>query len=300
MKRVFIIIAIVGVLLLIVGGAVFAIGMSKLNWDFSALSTTEYSEDVASFAAEEVKEIAVDVGTAKLMFLYSDDDQITVQYFTIKDKKGNLIRKITPVLSEGVLTCKEEGKGYSFMDFDFRREEKVVVKAPADKVLGLSLKISTGEVIFGEEGKERRVSSLSIQSTTGDITLLGKTVCESDFSSEASTGSLRIKGDVVCGGDASLKSSTGDLDISAYFSAKKITLRTSTGDIESSKPLSFESLEAKASTGDIVLRVAGKKEEYSYHYEISTGESNLSSFAMGEKPIDICTSTGDIELYFAE
>ena len=300
MKKAFLIIMISGVLLLAVGGGVFAFGMSKISWDFGALSNTDYFQESASFSAEDVQSVVLELSTQDVSFLASDNDEITVEYFIVKNKKGDVLREAVPTLSNGVLTCKEEGTGVSFFNFDFGRKEKVVVKIPSEKTTAVSLKISTGKVIFGENDKERKVSSLKIEASTGNLTFLGKTTCENDLSLAVSTGEIEIKGEIVCGGDFRAKASTGKISFPKPLSANRIFLETSTGDVKCAAPLSFNGFEAIASTGDITLLAAGKKEDYTFLYETNTGKSNLSPFASGAKTILIRTSPGDITLSFIE
>lgn len=301
MKKAVIIILIIGAVLLVAGGITFAVGMSKLGWDFKALNNTDYEEQTASFAATEVQEIVVDVDTANVSFVQADDDQITVEYYVVKDKKGNVLRQVVPALADGVLNCKlEEERKASFMSFGFGREENVVVKVPQGKVVVVTLKGTTGNIVFGQEGKERTVYSLSLKGTTGNIELKGTTVCQHNAAIEVTTGNVKFAGQVQCAGDVTVKASTGNVKFNAALTAAKIMVETSTGNVTCTAPLSFDSLAVETSTGNVTVLADGAKEGYAFAYETSTGTCNQPNFVFGGKSIHIKTSTGNINLSFAQ
>ena len=300
MKKALLIILIVAICLLVVGGAVFAIGMQRIGWDFTALSGKEYDTDIVSFHADEVSDIVVEVNTEDVILLTSEEDEIEIECFIVKNKKGEVLRQAIPILADGVLSVKAEGKKYSFMNFfGSTKAPKVVVKIPAEKSIALSVKVTTGNVTLGEEGKERRYSSLKVGASTGNVTLLGRTLTET-LTIGVSTGNVKVKGEVVCNGDAEISASTGNIKISATLSAAKITLKTSTGDVESTAPLTSDNIYVHTSTGEVELTLSGRKEDYTYTYETSTGDSNYPNFSLGERKLEVHTSTGDIELTFRE
>ena len=300
MKKALVIILIVAICLLVVGGAVFAIGMQRIGWDFTALSGKEYYTDTVTFHADEVSEIAVELNTEDVTVLTSENDEISVEYFIVKNKKDEVIRRAIPSLAEGVLHVGAEGEKTSFMNFfGTGKTPKVVVKIPAEKVLPLSVKVTTGDIVIGEEGKERTYSSVKINTSTGNVTLLGRTLTET-LTIGVSTGNVKVKGEVACNGDAEISASTGNIKIAATLSAAKITLKTSTGDVESSAPLTSDNISVHTSTGEVELTLSGRKEDYTYTYETSTGDSNYPNFSLGERKLDVHTSTGDIELTVRE
>ena len=300
MKKGITITIIILVSVLLVGEAAFVICLWRANWDFEELSNVDYIEESVSFSADEVESITAEVGTKNIYYLTADDDKITVTYFTIKNKKGEVITEVVPTLTDGALLCKEEEKLPSVMLFDFHKDERLVIKVPAEKVLDVSLTVSTGNVTFGEEGKEQRAGSLKVKASTGNITLIGKTTLSKELSLEASTGNLKIEGDLDCAGDVSAKASTGKISVSGRIKGDNINFETSTGKVKVTSPMAFNALNVTTSTGDVSVVAAGSKEQYSYLHESSTGDSNIPSYIAGDKRITIHTSTGDIELSFAE
>lgn len=298
MKKALLIIAIVGACLLLIGGAILAICISKMDWNLDALSDTVYMEQTASFAANDVREIVVDVHTEKVLILPSEDDDITVQYYILKDKKDNVLRQVIPALEGDVLRCVEEQVDASGGRFAFSHQEKLVVKVPADKVLAYTVKVTTGDVCIGEDGKTRHASTLDINATTGSVTLRGNTVCEGNMDVKVTTGSVTFAGAVECGGNASIRTSTGKIKINEPLTASGVALTTTTGDIICGGVMRCDNLTAQATTGDVSLRLAGDKAQYSYIYETSTGKSNVSAFTLGDKRIDVRTTTGDIDVDF--
>ena len=103
MKKAVYVILIIGVSLLLVGGTVFFIGMTKLGWDFNALATVDIIEESASFESKDVQEIILDVNIADIKIIRAEDDKITVNYFILKNKKGEAVREKIQTLSEGKL-----------------------------------------------------------------------------------------------------------------------------------------------------------------------------------------------------
>ena len=59
-----------------------------------------------------------------------------------------------------------------------------------------------------------------------------------------------------------------------------------------------ENITVIVSTGDVSINLAGKMEDYSITAKTGTGKTNVSSYEMGNKKVDIKTSTGDIVILF--
>ena len=300
MKKGIIAIIVIVCLLLLIGGGVFTLLMWRAGWDVAKLSNVDYIEESASFEADEVTSFTVELGTKDVYVVQSEDDKITVQYYSIKTKKGVVLSEVVPTITDGALLCKEEVKNRSVMVFDFHKDEKLVIKVPADKVADYSLKVSTGNIVFGEADKVQKVGSLAIEASTGNVTMVGNTLCEKELTLGASTGNLKITGRVECAGAVNAKASTGNISVSGALKGENVTFETSTGKVKVTSPMTFHALNITTSTGDVSVLVAGSREQYRYLYETSTGDSNMPEFIFGEKQINIHTSTGDIDLSFAE
>ena len=90
MKKAIKVILVVGLCLLIAGGAIFAIGMSKIGWDFNKLSSVDVTTE--SMAIEnDFNTISVNASVADVQILQSEDDKVTVDYYIVKDKKGETV-----------------------------------------------------------------------------------------------------------------------------------------------------------------------------------------------------------------
>jgi hypothetical protein len=91
---------------------------------------------------------------------------------------------------------------------------------------------------------------------------------------------------------------TGDMIINAKITAQSIKVTNSTGDVICNAYITANSIDVETSTGDITLKLLGNKSDYSYTYDISTGDSNISAFISGAKQIKVVASTGDANIYF--
>ena len=320
MKKVFLTLVIAGVCLLILGGTVFTIAMAKAGWDFSELSNLVYEEKTFEIAADEISEISASVNTEDVSFVFSEDEKIRLTYFDKFDKKGNAVSVYAAEASDGVLTLKQTRVKRSFTDMDFGKSKKLVIAVPEGKKLALTLKVSTGHVALGAEGKSLAFTSLSLKTSTGAICLAGAITSDEDVTLETHTGAIRVGAELTATGTIRCKASTGDIKITRPVTAKKLECEASTGDIKIEASASAESVECKtdtgivkvsaslsanavtvrSDTGDVSLLLAGKKEDYSCVLTTDTGSVSPRSYTGGDKRVDIDVDTGDISVRFAQ
>ena len=98
----------------------------------------------------------------------------------------------------------------------------------------------------------------------------------------------------------SLKTTTGNVDLGekeAQNNFSDLKIQTSTGNIAFYGKTVCNNISVGVTTGEVTVIATENKEKYSYSYTTSAGKSNISQFALGDKSIDIHTSTGDINLY---
>lgn len=318
MKKAFLIIGIIGLCLLIAGGATFTAILAKNDWNFNILSNTELEAKTYSVNASEVTAISVDTATMRITYVETESDQVTVDYYNVSTKKGRVVSEFKIDVQSGTLRVHEETKPTFF--FSNFSSAEVVVKVPVGKEMPITLKSDTGRIVFGEDGKEIKTPSLTLKTSTGRIEVFSKITCAGKFSAETSTGRIVLGSNVVCADDLSVQTNTGRIECKGAIEAKNVDLRastgrivvdaplktnkldvtSSTGDVVARGPVEANEIEIESSTGDVYLTAKGAREDYTFSYETSTGNSNASSFAAGAKTIRIETSTGDIELYFKE
>ena len=277
MKKAIKVIVVVGLCLLIAGGAVFAIGMSKIGWDFKKLSNVDVTTE-SMVIADDFNSINVNASVTDISILQSEDNKVTVDYCIVKNKNGEVIRQIIPAVQDGVLVCKEEQIKEERFGFGYA-DESLVIKMPADKIVELNVVANTGNIKIGSENTERTFSSINIEASTGNLKFEGKTISQNNLNVKMATGNVKFNADVV---------------------AKAISINASTGNIKGDAKIDFDSLVIETSTGSVKINTALSKDNYSFLYSTSTGDCNIDPFIGGAKQISIKTSTGDIDIYFAE
>ncbi|MCR5783990.1 MAG: hypothetical protein K6G90_14795, partial [Clostridia bacterium] len=77
---------IVAVVLIFGGGGIFAWAMNSLNWDFGALSTVEF-ETVTYDIEEDFVSLSIDVNTAAVVFVPSEDEKCKVVFREYEDER---------------------------------------------------------------------------------------------------------------------------------------------------------------------------------------------------------------------
>ncbi len=298
MKKAAIIIVILGLILVIAGGAVFASAMSKIGWDFTKLSNVEYKDELYSVSTEEVKGIAMEISTTDIHYVQATDDKITIEYYTATTKEGELVRQFFPSVSDGGILTLTEDSRETFALFDFLGKD-IVVKVPAEKEIPVSIKVSTGKITFGESEKEIKTPALTLEASTGNIVFAGKVTCAGDVNIKASTGNVKFNSEVTAK-NITAETSTGNIVVDAPLKASKVAFSSDTGNIKGNGVVDADDIVVEEHTGNVRLTVKGAREEYSYAYSSSTGRSNVESFDGGAKKIKISTSTGSITLTFGK
>ncbi len=325
MKKALIIILVIAICLIIAGGAVFVSVMAKNDWDFSTLSNVDLTEEHYSVQASEVTAIEADTTVFRITYAQTDSDQITVDYYTVTTKNtGKIVSEFHPAVNNGKLVIKEENPKnvlsfFPFFGINSDLNYGVVIKVPADKEIAIDLKSNTGRIVLGESGKEIKTPSVDLSTDTGRIEVDADITCSGDLKAETNTGRVELNGKVNCAGDLSVETNTGRIVCASEITAKNVTLTADTGriilnavktntltidddtgDIEGNGPIDANTITADCSTGDVRLTLKGSQSDYTFTYNTSTGDSNMSNFAYGAKTVNVHTSTGDITILFKE
>ena len=195
----------------------------------------------------------------------------------------------------------------------------VKINIPKGLTLDLVLDVDTGDISLGENGKEYNLSSISIETDTGDIFLKSKITVENTAKFETDTGrietneiiakSVNIENDtgrinltkqITATENFSVKSSTGKVILNGV-TAQQVSIKTSTGEVIAKNGfLDAEKIDVFVTTGDISIKLAGKKDDYSCIVNSNTGDCNISSYEKGNRRVNIKTTTGDIKVLFNE
>ena len=299
MRRAVSVIVVIGVIFLVIGFGFFFAGMMQLDWDYTKFNSNETTVKNETFELDKIDSIKVDVSTASVKILHSYDDIIKVEYFIVNNKNGDIVRQVIPTIENGVLIC-EESSDVPFSLFDFENDDQLVIVIPQSKSIPLDIKTSTGNIEIGQYNSDVIVmTDVNITTSTGNVIIYAAFSCNK-MTIEASTGNLIVNGNLFCFDNLNFKANTGNFRLDGQVKAKNIFVELSTGNVNCIETIDFDNLTIKTSTGDVNLKMKYTKDNYSYNYTTSTGDSNMASFVNGDKIISVRTSTGDINLYFKE
>jgi hypothetical protein len=231
-----------------------------------------------------------------------------------------VVSEFAYTLENGELIFREDRiKLLQFSMVTHKEENKVVITIPSDKKISYTVKTSTGKIVICEGGESAALTALKAVCNTGDIRLSGAISVDGDvalrsntgdisiekpltvggnIATEVNTGRISIEGEVTCAGMFDAESNTGKILIKAPLSAEDVVVDADTGDVECFGGILANSVKVVTDTGNVKLSLKGRKEEYSYTYEVDTGRSNVPSFMGGGRMVRVETDTGNINLTF--
>ena len=189
---------VIAAFLIVTGGLIFTIAMTKHNWDFSKLNTVEYEFNTYTIA-EEFNEIVIDIKEADIVFIPSEDNTTKVVCNEMK-----LVKHSVSVLDKK-LTIKSNDERQWYDDINIvNLNAKLMVYLPAMDFITFDVEITEGDFTI-----ENIVSkNIVIDVTTGDIEFVN----------------------VKCV-DISVESTTGDVEFNDVNVTNAITIDTTTGDV---------------------------------------------------------------------
>ena len=291
-----------GTILTLVGGIIFSVAMTISKWDFSVLASSVYQRKVIEIVEQEeldaISSVKIVFSTTDVKIDYHDEQKITVEGFDLCNRKGEVIEELATSTSNGELAISFKKQKTAIISMGTAGKDVLTLKIPRNKVVKLSVTLSTGSVEIGESGKDYNFSEIDLKTATGDVNLTGNLNCKV-LNITNSTGDTFVKGNLKVQ-SFTRKATTGNLVINAKIEANTIDVKNSTGDVKSSAYITANSINVKTSTGDVTLKLLGSKSDYSYTYDISTGKSNIMPMvnAGQTKTVKITISTGDAYIYF--
>ncbi len=312
---------------ILIGGALFGVGIlaEKGNWKRLSHLTAKahtYTETVDS--VNEINRISISYKASATVSVHfsATADKVSVSYESLHTKSGKPVGTVTLSDTDGHLKIQEthnwKAAIRSISTFNFSTKIKVDVTLPAARTYDLSIHTDTGDVTF--DGEDCRLTSLRILGDTADISLQNDIVCLGNSMIETDTGDIKLNnieterldletdtGDIKLGNvtakDLFAEIDTGDCKIVGKITAESVSISTDTGDVitDDIGIVDAAVLRLEADTGDIKLNLAGKLNDYNIAIEIDTGKTNVSKQQMGgSRNLNVETDTGDVYVYFAE
>lgn len=295
----------------------------------------EFGEEDGLLALESFE---FDITTSDVEIILTDGDKIEVETYQRSKKNGVVISLTTENYENGAYKIVEKQKAGTIFTFDFGKTPKSTIKIPKNVNYNCKFNITTGKLTLGKDGESYLFSKdLILEGTTGEINVLANVEVGGNFSAklttgkislakikanqvkiETSTGDVKLSQDVECANfylemttgnilsEKTLKTNgfylettTGDTWFKSEVVATDMSVCATTGNVRFDKiTLDGQSAEFEVSTGELILGFSGKKDDYSFEIEQSTGKCNLSSYKKGNKQVEIESSTGDVTITF--
>ena len=307
--------------LMLAGLILFAAVMTELDWDFTALSTENYSTKTYEIK-EPFGSICVHTDSADIAFVLSENGKCSVECYE-EEKLTHFVSVENDTL---VIAVQDERAWYDHIGLLFG-EAKLTVNLPKAAYDALSVQASTGDVALPEA---LAFDSVDVSVSTGDIEVRSdvsgllklKTSTGAIRAAELSAGKMELSAstggielsDVGCEGEVQLHVSTGKT-VLTNVECKTLVSGGSTGDVELQKVTAEEKITVRRSTGDVCFDHSDAAELF---VETDTGDVNGSLLTekiffvhadtgsvtvpqtTGGGRCEIITDTGDIKLMIAE
>lgn len=318
MKRAMKIWLVIGIVLILIGCAVFGGVMMTLDWDFSKLSTDHFETNEHT-VGEDFHSISVETKTAAVLLVPSEDGACRV----VCHEKTKVRHSVA--VTDGVLTVQavDTRKWYEHISLFEFASPQITVYLPLEAYTSLTVKGSTGAVELPANFEFERIDvsvstgkitcrasasvgaklststgeidvqnasfgALELSVSTGDVTVSG-VACTGDVSIGVSTGKANLT-DVTCKNLVS-KGDTGDISLKNVIALERFSIERDTGDVK------FDGCDAaelfvKTDTGDVVGSLLTEKV---FITKTDTGRIKVPSSVTGGR-CEITTDTGNIQI----
>ncbi len=301
---------------ILIGALIFGGTMSMINWDFLKLNTSKF-ETNEYIIDEKFKDLSLDIDTAGIDILKSDDDKCKVVCYEEANAKHN-VKVESKTLN---ITLDNQRKWYEYIGFNLDTP-KISVYLPKEEYGDLLIKSSTGDITVSEN---LAFDSIDVSLSTGDVSCLAS--CENELKIATSTGNIdtkdmsadsislcastgKITTDSIKCHDLYIKVSTGKTYLSDV-DCDNFTSEGTTGLINLEDVVATGSFNIKRSTGDVSFDACDASQVYIktstgsvkgnfltekiYIASSSTGDINVPKSTKGGK-CEIYTDTGDIQI----
>lgn len=292
---------IVATALVLIGCILFAGVMTRLGWDFTKLSTTQYETNTHEVEVA-FDGISIDTDTADIVFASSDDGSCRVVCYEEERARH------TVAVEDGILSITGTDErsvhgviGHIGINFS---SPKITVYLPQTEYAVLHIEESTGDVEIRNDFTFRDVD---IMCSTGDIRV--EHISADSLMLSVSTGHVSVQ-NVICAGDVTVTVSTGRTEL-AGIACESLTSDGDTGDITLKNVIAAGMFSIERSTGDVKFDACDAAEIFVetdtgdvtgtlltdkvFIAETDTGHVDVPKTIVGGR-CEVTTDTGDIEL----
>jgi DUF4097 and DUF4098 domain-containing protein YvlB len=192
--------------------------MMTQKWNFFVLQT-EKSETNRYEIHEEYTNISININTANLVILPTEEDSTTVECFE-QEKIKHIVQVKDDTLFIEVVDSR---KWYEHIGIFFQ-SPKVTVYMPQKQYAAVSVKASTADMQI----EKLSANHLDITLSTGDMRLTD-VQCK-NVSGTVSTGDIHLE-NVIVTQELAMQSRTGDIALEGC-DANRLKIKTTTGDVK--------------------------------------------------------------------
>lgn len=288
---------IVAVVLMLVGGVLFAVTMGIVAPNFEELSTMKYQDKRYEFN-EDFTDILLTTKTADITFAPAEDGKAAVVCHEM-EKAAHEVRVKDGKL---MIVMVDNRAWYEHIGISFDTP-KLTVYLPTGAYGMLGVQATTGSVKIGAEFtfasidvktntgavtcRASATGNVKIHTSTGAIELTGASAGSLDL--RVSTGRVTLR-DVTCTGDAAVKVSTGRATVTNLHCGA-FRSEGSTGDLQMTNVIATGRFDIERDTGDVKLVDCDAAEVC-----IDTDTGDVNCVFLSEKVVFAKTDTGRIDV----
>ncbi|TFB18866.1 hypothetical protein E3U55_11375 [Filobacillus milosensis] len=277
MKKIAIIAAIVLVVSFI--GLAITVSVSGESLKETFMGQTETVEDSKTFNGDEIKHIEVDISSAEVNVMRTEESNITVEYY---GKFNKIYQNQFKVEKNGDELQVEKKFSPSFFIFNFGTEAKIDIFLPDQEFQSFEVDVSAGKLDL----QDLKVKDLEIDTSAGKVELASAETEQTSI--DTSAGEVIVDGIT---GDLDIDTSAGRVEVNLEQLAQHINVDTSAGEViinTSEKPTDL-TLDYSASAG------SGKIDFPLDSYQENSHNRIRGIVGDGTYRVDVSTSAGSFE-----
>lgn len=265
------------VILVAVGALIFVGALAAVHFDFTEFSTQKFQTNTYEFN-ENFENISVDVKTATVIFVPSDEEVCRIECFE-EDKLTHSVK-----IQDGTLMVYtvDNRKWYDHIVISFKTPT-VTIYLPEEVYDSLSVVTKTGNI---EIPDGFCFETVTITGTTSSITCnasVSKCIELNTTTGNISLGSSETE-------TIELSATTGKVTAND-IACNKLTAETSTGQIFLQNVIAEESIQAETSTGGVIFEGCDASD-----IAVKTSTGSVEGTLLSEKIFDVHTATGSIRV----
>ncbi len=262
--------------LVVIGGVLFVVVMTKLNWNFNKLSTIKHETNTYEIS-ETFDGISINTDTADVVFMVSNNENCKVECYEEETSKHFVKVEENTLVIEMI----DSRRWYDYIGLNFD-SPKITIYLPLTEYDSLLINSNTSDV---EMPSDFTFKNVDISLSTGDVDFFASAL--EMIKIKTSTGDISV--DNINAGSLDLAVTTGKVSISNLYCEGNITVSVSTGKTYLTD-VTCKNVISSGDTGDISLnRVIATK---TFSIERDTGDVKIENSDATE--IYVKTDTGDV------